>query len=110
MTSQVRLMMLAANMMLCLGAQGLRASEGCDPGVSQEYRECLRIADSLRPDKPGEARVFAADGSEFTAGQAQWMKGRLRLVAEACAHGDQAEAQRLLQEVQRLIQGHHVPS
>jgi hypothetical protein len=110
MSARVRLMMVTAAAMVCLGSQVLRASESCDPDLARQYRESLRIADSLRPDKPGEARVFAVDGSEFTAGQVQWMKGRLRLVEEACAHGDQATAQRLLRDVQELIQGHRALS
>jgi ATP-dependent protease HslVU (ClpYQ) peptidase subunit len=69
----------------------------------------VRIVDSLRPDKTGQARVFAADGSEFTAGQVLWMKGQLRKVAALCATGaagDQAEATRLLAQVRELIRSH----
>jgi hypothetical protein len=65
-----------------------------------------RIADSLRPDKPGLARVFAYDGTEYTAGQALWMKGQLREVAAACARGDPSEAFLRLDAVQQLIQAH----
>jgi hypothetical protein len=76
---------------------------------SQEYRDCMRIVDSLHPDKAGQARVFARDGSEFTAGQALWMKGQLRKVARLHASGaasDQEEARRLLAEVRELIRSH----
>jgi hypothetical protein len=51
-------------------------------------------------------RVFASDGSEFNAGQAQWMKGRLRAVERACARGDQAEAAKILADVQELLKSH----
>ena len=79
------------------------AGTGCDPAFTQTFHECVRMVDSLRPDKSGQARVFASDGSEFTAGQAQWMQGQLRLVDKACARGDQAEATRLLAPVQALL-------
>jgi hypothetical protein len=76
---------------------------------SQEYKDCLRLVDSLRPDKSGQARMFAADGSEFTAGQALWMQGQLRRVASLCATRraeDQAEAARILAEVSDLLRSH----
>ena len=68
------------------------------------------MVDSLRPDKAGQMRVFAVDGSEFTAGQALWMRGQLRKVARLCATGrpeDQEEAARILMEVHELLQTHH---
>jgi hypothetical protein len=45
------------------------ADIGCDAASMQQYRDVVRIVDSLRPDKAGQARVFASDGSEFNAGQ-----------------------------------------
>jgi hypothetical protein len=77
--------------------------------ASQQYRDCLWAVDSLRPDKAGQARVFAADGSEFTAGQALWMRAQLRKVARLCASGspeDQTEAARVLAEVSQLLKSH----
>ena len=91
-------------------SSALYAGEGCDPGFTQRYQEALRLADSLRPDKGGQMRVIAADGSEFTAGQARWMQGQLRLVDQACVHGDQAAAARLLNAVQQLLKTHHESS
>jgi hypothetical protein len=85
------------------------AGSACDAVASQQYRDCVRIVDSLHPDKAGQARVFARDGSEFTAGQASWMKGQLRKVARLCASGaagDQEEATRLLAEIRELIRSH----
>jgi hypothetical protein len=88
---------------------GAHAANLCDGTSSSQYRDCVRIVDSLRPDKAGQARVFAADGSEFTAGQALWMKGQLRKVARLCASGtagSQAEAARILAEVGALLKSH----
>jgi hypothetical protein len=76
---------------------------------SQQYKDCVRLVDSLRPDKGGQARVFAADGSEFTAGQALWMQDQLRRVTRLCATGraaDQAEAARIIAEVSDLLRSH----
>jgi hypothetical protein len=84
-------------------------AEGTCGASSQRYNDCLRLVDSLRPDKAGQARVFAADGSEFTAGQALWMRGQLRKVARLCASGqpaEQLEAARILNEVSELLQSH----
>ena len=65
-----------------------------------------RIVDSLRPDKPGQARVYAYDGTEFTAGQALWSKGQFREVEAACARRDDAAAAQRLEGVKQLIQAH----
>lgn len=82
------------------------AAEGCDGSFTEQYRDCTRIVDSLRPDKGGQARVFAADGSEFTAGQARWMQGQLHKIEESCRRGEQAQASQLLRDVQELLKSH----
>ena len=93
---------------LLLGAAA-QAQSPCDP-TSQQYKDSVRLVDSLRPDKAGQARVFASDGSEFTAGQALWMRGQLRKAARLCVSeraGDQQEAARILSEVHELLQSRH---
>jgi hypothetical protein len=82
------------------------AAEACDASLTDQYRDSLRIVDSLRADKGGQARVFAADGSEFTAGQAHWMRGQLHRVEDACERGDQPHAAELLRQVQELLKSH----
>ena len=86
---------------------GSCSSSGCDDKLAASLHECERIVGSLRPDKAGQMRVFASDGSEFTVGQAQWMKGQLRLVAKACAEGAVTNASRHLAQVQQLLSEHH---
>jgi hypothetical protein len=91
-----------------LVAATTQAETLCDV-ISQQYKDCLRLVDSLRPDKAGQARVFGADGSEFTAEQALWMQGQLRRVARLCTTGraeDQTEAARILAEVGDLLRSH----
>jgi len=83
------------------------AAEGCDASFTRQYRDCTRIVASLRPDKGGQARVFAPDGSEFTAGQARWMQGQLHKIEESCERGDQVRAAQLLTELQELLKSHH---
>ncbi len=90
----------------CIGSPLLHASESCDTELTRKWRDSERIVDALRPEKAGQLRVFAADGSEFTAGQALWMKGQLKRVEHACARGDQADAARLLTEVRDLLEAH----
>jgi hypothetical protein len=82
------------------------AGSPCNGSVAQSYQESARVIASLRPDKPGQMRVFAVDGSEFTAGQAQWLRGQLRRAERLCAStnaADQAEAERVLAGVRELI-------
>jgi hypothetical protein len=81
----------------------------CDATMIQQYRDCAHIIGSLRPEKAGQARVFAYDGSEYTGGQAVWMKGQLRKLERLCASGttaDKAEAARVLMELETLLKSH----
>jgi hypothetical protein len=82
------------------------SNAGCDDKLTNSLHECERIVGSLRPDKAGQMQVFASDGSVFTAGQALWMKGQLRMIAKACADGDAVDAARRLAEVQELLNAH----
>jgi hypothetical protein len=90
---------------LCSGVAAAYAQGPCDK-VQQGYLDCVRLVDSLRPEKAGQMRVFAADGSEFNAGQVQWMKGQLRKFDRLCARGDAAEAANVLAGVQELLESH----
>jgi hypothetical protein len=104
-----RIIIRAAMVYLIAVAAAHADTSTCDEASMQQYRECVRLVDSLRPDKAGQARVFAADGSEFTAGQALWMKGQLRKVARLCASrnpADQQEAVRVLAAVRELLKSH----
>ncbi len=92
-----------------LGAPVSYANSGCDPALIVALQSSARIVTSLRPDKPGLARVFAVDGSEFTAGQSQWMRGQLRKSSRACARGDAAAAESSLAGVRELIESHKRP-
>jgi hypothetical protein len=93
---------------LCAVA-AVHAEGACD--TSQERnRDSVRLVDSLRPEKPGQMRVFAADGAQFNAGQVQWLKGQLRKVDRLCARrapGDEAEAAKALAGVTELLAAHH---
>jgi len=93
----------------CLVSALAYAQSGCDPALREEYRQCARIVDTLRPEKNGQSRVFAVDGSEFTAGEALWMRGQLRKFERLCAQGgaqEQAEAAKVLADVEELLKAH----
>jgi hypothetical protein len=102
-----KLLVLSSVALLIGSTAYAEGNVGCDDKLTNALHECQRIVGSLRADKAGQMRVFASDGSEFTAGQAQWMKGQLRLIAKACADGDAADAARRLAEVQKLLNEHH---
>jgi glycerol kinase len=91
-------------------AAGAYANTGCDNALMARYRQSAVIVDSLRPDKGGQARVFAVDGSVFTAGQAMWMQGQLRMFERLCAQtaeADRAQAAQVLAGVEDLLKSHH---
>jgi hypothetical protein len=83
------------------------ANAACDEQFMTTLHQCERIVGSLRYDKLSQARVFASDGSVYTAGQAQWMKGQLRLVEQECTGGNTADAARRLADVEELLREHH---
>jgi hypothetical protein len=88
-------------------ASSAPAHAGCSPPLNTEIASVERVVASLRPDKPGQMRVTAADGSEFTAGQAQWMKGQLRGIDRSCAQGDEATAVATLRTLQGMLHAHN---
>ena len=98
---------LSAVLSTCLLASSTQTHASCSNSLSQQLVSAERIVDSLRPDKAGQMRVFASDGSEYTAGQALWMKGQLRSVLRACAQGDEASAASTLRGVTDLLNAHH---
>jgi hypothetical protein len=99
---------LSLAVLATLGATSAYAANGtCDDKLSASLQQAQYIVGSLHPDKPSQMRVFAVDGSEFTAGQAQWMKGQLQRVAGACAQGDAADAGARLAQVQEMLSEHH---
>jgi len=83
------------------------ANAGCSHGLTEQIVGAERIVDSLRPDKAGQMRVFALDGSEYSAGQANWMQGQMRVVLRACTRGDEASAAAALRGVQGVLNAHH---
>jgi hypothetical protein len=90
----------------CLLASSL-AHANCSPSFNEQFTSAQRIVDSLRADKPAQARVSASDGSEYTAGNAQWMKGQMRSAQQACVLGDESAATAALQKVTALLNSHH---
>ncbi len=88
-------------------ASSAPAHAACTPALTEQLVSAERIVDSLRPDKAGQMRVFASDGSEYTAGEALWMKGQLRSALRACAQGDEALAASTLRGVTDLMNAHH---
>lgn len=97
---------MATLAMNSLAPPSARANDNCDDAISSRLYTFQLLADSVRVDKPGLARVYARDGSEFTAGQALWMKGQLRAAYTACARGDRDEAGQRLAAVAQLLQAH----
>lgn len=100
------LTLLAVGTLIASSAYGA-TNTACDERLAASLHDCERIVGSLHPDKAGQMRVFASDGSEFTAAQAQWMKSQLRLVAKACAAGDVINASQRLAGVKQLLSEHH---
>ena len=95
-------------LLLVSAASHPAANAACGDQFMARLHRCERIVGSLRFDKLNQARVFASDGSVYSAEQAQWMKGQLRLVAHACTGGDDpgADAARRLTDVEQLLREH----
>ena len=89
-----------------LGASTLTYAS-CSTTFTEQFAGADRIVDSVRPDKPGQTRVFASDGSVFTGADALWMKGQLRLVQKECAQSDEAAANKTLHGVIDFLSAHH---
>lgn len=83
------------------------AQANCSPTLTEHFSSVQRIVDSVRPDKPGQLRVVASDGSVFTSAEAHWMNAQLRLVQKECAQGDEAAADKALRELNTLLIAHN---
>lgn len=83
------------------------AGAACDASLVASYDQASRVVGSLRPDKPSQMRVFAVDGSVYTAGEAQWLKSQLHEVSVACQRGDGESAGALLSGLKGALIAHH---
>jgi hypothetical protein len=98
--------MKAAFVVIAFLMASTAAHPNCSATLTQQYASADRTVGSLRPDKPAQMRVFARDGSEYTAGEALWMKGQLRSFLRACARGDGTAAASTLHGVTGLLNSH----
>jgi hypothetical protein len=92
--------------LILLSTTSVLSHAGCSPTFTTLFESTQRIVDSIRPDKPGQTRVFASDGSEFSGAEALWMKGQLRSVLQECAQGDEGKADATLRGVNELLRAH----
>ena len=82
------------------------AQANCSPTLTEHFSSAQRIVDSVRPDKPGQMRVVASDGSVFTGAEARWMNAQLSLVQKECAQGDEAAADAALRGLNDFLSAH----
>jgi hypothetical protein len=85
---------------------GTSAWADCDPALLASMRDAERLVDPMRADKPGQARVFAADGSEYSAGQVRWLAAELHTAERNCRAGNFAAAREHLTAVEDTLTAH----
>jgi len=85
-----------------------RASDSCGPPLTNAYEQARAVIGSLRADKPGQMRVLADDGSVYTSGQAQWLRGQLHDVLIACERGQFEAAKRGLSGIHSALDAKHI--
>ncbi len=73
---------LVAATLVAAGFNTLAAAQR-EPPVQATLRNAAQKVLALRLDKPGQARVFAAGGSEYTAAAVRRMHAELRYADEA---------------------------
>ena len=100
--------MLLSLLSPAMGATAVWAAPAasCDAQLLKSVSEAEHIVYSLKPDKPGQARVVASDLSEYTAGQALWLRSELRAVDRTCMRADVTDATQHLQAVQEMLRSH----
>lgn len=94
---------------LALGLLGYgtgAAAEDCDPALLSSMRDAQRLVAPMRADKPGQARVFAADGSEYPAGVVRWMTAELLAAEQNCRDGKSADAETHVAGVEATLTAH----
>jgi hypothetical protein len=97
--------------MMAIGALSLtvaaNAASSCSAALLQSYEQARAVVSSLHADKPGQMRVQASDGSVYTAGETQWLKGQLQEVSQACQQGNTDNAAARLADIRGTLQSHH---
>ena len=88
-------------------AVAVHAESSCSATLLKSYDQAQVVVSSLHADKPGQMRVQASDGSVYTAGEAQWLKGQLRQVALDCQQGSPDSAALRLADIRGTLQSHH---
>ena len=96
---------LLASLYMLTSSPAARAD--CSAALNEEIAHVEHAVGALRPDKAGQMRVFASDGSEYTAGQTSWMKGQLRGITRSCLRGDESTAAAALHAVESVLDSHH---
>jgi hypothetical protein len=88
-----------------LAALGFSAGAGaqCAAPVRDDLLSAGHRVMALRVDKPGQAHVFAADGSTYTAAAVHRMHATLRHAERACDRGDVTEASKHLDDLHALL-------
>ena len=79
------------------------AKESCNNELEFSIERYGHVIHSLRLDKPGQAHVYAADGTEFTPAEAFWMREQLRRIETACKLDASPDALERLEQVRWLI-------
>ena len=85
------------------------AADRCGTSADASFEHYYRVVNSLRPDKPGQAIVYASDGLRFSAAEALWLRGQIRAADRNCALGNSAAAMQQLQGVRTLIDSRTTP-
>jgi HAMP domain-containing protein len=75
----------------------------CEAPLVRSLQDAGRRIESMQVTKPGQARVFAADGSEYTAGAVRRMKAEVQLADQACRRGDSRAASGYLDALSATI-------
>jgi hypothetical protein len=100
--SKVNRGFMFATTLAAVGFNAMAAAQ-CEPPVAATLRTAAQKVAALHLDKPGQARVFAADGSQYTAAAVLRMTAELRHAERACSRGDAAEASKHLDDLRELL-------
>jgi len=75
----------------------------CAAPLVRSLQDAGRRIESMQVTKPGQVRVFAADGSEYTAGAVRRMRAEVQLADQACRRGDARVASGYLDAISATI-------
>jgi predicted ATP-grasp superfamily ATP-dependent carboligase len=100
----------AISALAIFGAGEAAPAAECDGALTRSLQDAGQRLAHMQVTKPGQARVFASDGTEYSAAAVRRMRAQLGLAERACDRGDARAASGLLDAIKETLRPPATPA